>query len=486
MRDARPHRGVAARADVRVQAADASADGAPPAPSPARGARARCRSSTPARRCWCGSSSRCRGPGSRGCVTSRPGSSAPKRSSWCSEQQLKRTPRSTSSRRRRDGACAVSWICSGAEAGAERALDLVVARRVDVEAELAEERQDGALRVRLHRVAEREAVQAREREGRARRGLERARGRRRSMGVPKRSRTSAASAGVRNMARRESSGGRANATARRRACPRSSRVHGCRRHAARVRIATAMPTLRFAKLHGTANDFVYVDARGGLPRRSRRARAPPLRPPSRHRRRRADPAAAVRHATPTAAWSIYNADGSRAEMCGNGIRGFAKFVLDRGLVRARAAAGRDRRRREDARGRARRRPRAPRRPSTWGRPSGTAGASRSTPTARSSSGRSRWPGATWRVTCVSMGNPHCVVFVDDVAAPRRCRTLGPHFEHHPFFPKPREHGVHPRREPRAARDAGVGARRGRDHGVRHRRLRRRRRRRPHRPERPRT
>src|SRR5437879_2325802 len=31
---------------------------------------------------------------------------------------------------------------------------------------------------------------------------------------------------------------------------------------------------------------------------------------------------------------IYNADGSRAEMCGNGIRGLAKFVHDRGFLRA--------------------------------------------------------------------------------------------------------------------------------------------------------
>ena len=33
-----------------------------------------------------------------------------------------------------------------------------------------------------------------------------------------------------------------------------------------------MATLAFAKLHGTANDFVYVDARRGLPRRSGGAR----------------------------------------------------------------------------------------------------------------------------------------------------------------------------------------------------------------------
>jgi diaminopimelate epimerase len=38
-----------------------------------------------------------------------------------------------------------------------------------------------------------------------------------------------------------------------------------------------------------------------------------------------------------------------------------------------------------------------------------------------------------RVTCVSMGNPHCVIFVDDVQnAP--VRTLGPRIEHHEAFP----------------------------------------------------
>jgi diaminopimelate epimerase len=43
-------------------------------------------------------------------------------------------------------------------------------------------------------------------------------------------------------------------------------------------------------------------------------------------------------------------------------------------------------------------------------------------------------GTTYRITCVSMGNPHCIVFVprlDDLAVPE----IGPHFECHPFFPK---------------------------------------------------
>ena len=42
-------------------------------------------------------------------------------------------------------------------------------------------------------------------------------------------------------------------------------------------------------------------------------------------------------------------------------------------------------------------------------------------------------GVEWRITCVSMGNPHGVVFVEenkDLDLPK----IGPHFEHHPWFP----------------------------------------------------
>jgi diaminopimelate epimerase len=42
-------------------------------------------------------------------------------------------------------------------------------------------------------------------------------------------------------------------------------------------------------------------------------------------------------------------------------------------------------------------------------------------------------GSVWHVTSVSMGNPHCVLYVEDVdAAP--VATLGPRIEHHPAFP----------------------------------------------------
>ncbi|MCL1469420.1 diaminopimelate epimerase [Argonema antarcticum] len=43
-------------------------------------------------------------------------------------------------------------------------------------------------------------------------------------------------------------------------------------------------------------------------------------------------------------------------------------------------------------------------------------------------------GKSWDVTCVSMGNPHCITFVEDVAA-IPLETVGPKFEHHSVFPQ---------------------------------------------------
>lgn len=41
---------------------------------------------------------------------------------------------------------------------------------------------------------------------------------------------------------------------------------------------------------------------------------------------------------------------------------------------------------------------------------------------------------TYKMTCVSMGNPHCVVFVDDITKVD-LEKIGPKFEHHAKFPK---------------------------------------------------
>jgi diaminopimelate epimerase len=43
-------------------------------------------------------------------------------------------------------------------------------------------------------------------------------------------------------------------------------------------------------------------------------------------------------------------------------------------------------------------------------------------------------GHTWSVTCASMGNPHCITFVDNADA-IPLESLGPQFENHPAFPQ---------------------------------------------------
>ena len=43
-------------------------------------------------------------------------------------------------------------------------------------------------------------------------------------------------------------------------------------------------------------------------------------------------------------------------------------------------------------------------------------------------------GKVWHMTCVSMGNPHAVVFVDDTAS-LKLEHIGPLFEKHPLFPE---------------------------------------------------
>jgi diaminopimelate epimerase len=192
-----------------------------------------------------------------------------------------------------------------------------------------------------------------------------------------------------------------------------------------------MATLHFAKLHGTANDFVYLDARGGLPA-DPAALAPRLC--DRHRGIGADGVILLLPSERAdCRMRIVNADGSTAEMCGNGIRGFAKFVLDRGLVaanplRVETDAG-VRTVRALANG-----GRVHRVAVEMGRPEWSG---RAIPVDADGEVVERpleVAGRTWTVSCVSMGNPHCVVFVDDVAG-LPIAEIGPRFEHHPFFPR---------------------------------------------------
>jgi len=131
---------------------------------------------------------------------------------------------------------------------------------------------------------------------------------------------------------------------------------------------------------------------------------------------------------------MYNADGSRGEMCGNGIRCVAKYVYDYGLtheeqitVETLAGIKKLGLTVEDGRvsyvrvnmGKPILKPseipvdlggeKAVDVPITAGQ-------------------------AEYRMTCVSMGNPHAVIFVDDITS-LDLEKIGPDFEHHELFPK---------------------------------------------------
>ena len=88
--------------------------------------------------------------------------------------------------------------------------------------------------------------------------------------------------------------------------------------------------MKFAKMHGLGNDFLVIDARR-LPDADFAALARRLC--HRHTGVGADGLLLVLESgVADVRMRIVNSDGSEAEMCGNGIRCFAKYVYERGIV----------------------------------------------------------------------------------------------------------------------------------------------------------
>lgn len=192
--------------------------------------------------------------------------------------------------------------------------------------------------------------------------------------------------------------------------------------------------MRFAKMHGAGNDYVYINGFAEAV---------------------ADPAALAQAVSnrqfgigsdglililPSEVADVrmrmFNADGSEAEMCGNGIRCVAKYAYDHGLVTNKEirvetgagvkplqlftnAADKVERVRVNMGQPVLKRSRIP-----------MAGPEAEQVVAESLAVLDR----TFAITCVSMGNPHCVIFVDDVDA-FPVELYGPAIENHPSFPR---------------------------------------------------
>lgn len=103
--------------------------------------------------------------------------------------------------------------------------------------------------------------------------------------------------------------------------------------------------MRFAKYHGLGNDFVIVDARSGdavgvAERSDQQIGSWAERLCDRHRGIGADGVLLLRGAAGADfRMVIYNADGSLAGMCGNGLRCLLAYMWDEGLDEAHAMAG---------------------------------------------------------------------------------------------------------------------------------------------------
>ena len=131
---------------------------------------------------------------------------------------------------------------------------------------------------------------------------------------------------------------------------------------------------------------------------------------------------------------IYNADGSEAEMCGNGIRCVAKYVYEHKLtdkteISVESGAGIKYLKLFITEGRV---------VSVRVDMGEPILAPERIPVEAEGDRAVDEPitvaGKEWRMTCVSMGNPHAVVFVDHVAD-FPIEQYGPEFENHPRFPK---------------------------------------------------
>ena len=132
--------------------------------------------------------------------------------------------------------------------------------------------------------------------------------------------------------------------------------------------------------------------------------------------------------------NIYNADGSQAEMCGNGIRCVAKYVYDYGLtdkdeISVDTLAGIKYLKLTIENGK------VSKVRVNMGKPILKASeipvkAEKEPVVAEAIEAGGR----EWKMTCVSMGNPHAVVFVEDVQD-FPLEQVGPGLEKHPRFPK---------------------------------------------------
>ena len=193
--------------------------------------------------------------------------------------------------------------------------------------------------------------------------------------------------------------------------------------------------MEFTKMHGAGNDYLYIDAR----QQDRDWHALAVAMSDRHKGVGSD-GIILLHPSKKAdlRMKMFNADGSEGEMCGNGIRCFVRYALDRAIIpsdtspvtveteagvlevipywdgremiRARVNMGAPRLHPEDI-------------------PVEISGHEAVVNYPLKIKDRK------FAITCVSMGNPHAVAFVDEPVDEVPLHELGPLVERHAIFPR---------------------------------------------------
>ena len=190
--------------------------------------------------------------------------------------------------------------------------------------------------------------------------------------------------------------------------------------------------MKFTKMHGIGNDYVYVDC---FEETVENPSEVAVKISDRHFGVGSDGLILIKPSkVADFEMAMYNADGSRGEMCGNGIRCVAKYVYDRGLTDKTSLSietlagikyidltvenGKVSLVRVN-----------------MGAPELLAD---KIPVISDTKEVIAQPllvnGKTYDVTCVSMGNPHCITFMKEDVRKLDLTTVGPAFENHEKFP----------------------------------------------------
>ncbi len=189
--------------------------------------------------------------------------------------------------------------------------------------------------------------------------------------------------------------------------------------------------MKFTKMHGCGNDYVYVNC---FEETIEDPAAVSIAVSDRHFGIGADGMILICPSTVADfRMAMYNADGSEGSMCGNGIRCVAKYVYDHGMtdkttITIETKSGIKTLELTIAQGKV-----------------STVKVNMGAPILDPA----RIPVVSeeesvvdapitvldqeYRMTCVSMGNPHAVIFVEDTQS-FPVEELGPYFENHPCFP----------------------------------------------------